>query len=250
MLCVSLTLEASLLQGWLGEIQCQTVLAWQAVFSGWSVNVGDIRYPGHPQQKGANGLLVLNATEAAAHRAMSAQLFVAGSVLGWFGSSVGWENSLGLSDEDTAYTRLLASTKVKQSKYLVYGRLWRQPEWAAPPEMMNLHDYGYMEHNWNQSCPTPKVLAECWLADDGTFAVVATNHAETELVLNVTVDISEAGSTTPRLVRLTKAMPPRSVAVLPVDAAATYSQRPRKHDDEHEGKIVFHPPSLIYGSLC
>ena len=106
-----------------------------------------------------------------------------------------------------------------------------------------------MEHNWNQSCPTPKVLAECWLADDGTFAVVATNHAETELVLNVTVDISEAGSATPRLVRLAKAMPPRSVAVLPVDAAATYSQRPRKHDDEDEGKIVvFHPPSLIGGS--
>ena len=30
----------------------------------------------------------------------------------------------------------------------------------------------------------------------------------------------------------------------------SYGHLPQKHDDEHEGKIVFHPPSLIYGSLC
>ena len=54
--------------GWLGGIQCQTVLAWQAVYGGWSVNVGDIRYPRQPTVRGADGTLSFNTTEAAAHR--------------------------------------------------------------------------------------------------------------------------------------------------------------------------------------
>ena len=73
-----------------------------------------------------------------------------------------------------------------------------------------------MEHRWNQSCPTPKLLAECWLADDGTFAVVATNHGDAPEALDVNVDVSAVGSAVPKQVRLTRAMPARSVAVLPV----------------------------------
>jgi hypothetical protein len=57
--------------GWLGSMKCQTVLAWQAVYGGWTVNVGDIRYPQHPRIKGVDGKLVLNSTEAAAHRVSS-----------------------------------------------------------------------------------------------------------------------------------------------------------------------------------
>lgn len=213
--------------GWLGKIQCQTVLAWQAVYGGWSVNVGDIRYPRQPTTRDANGTLSFNSTEAAAHRAINAQLFVAGGVMGWYSPSAcpdsctPWLNTLGLPSTDLAYARLLASTKVNASKYLTHGRLWRQPEWGVPVETMQLHDYGYMEHRWNQSCPTPKVLAETWLANDGTFAVVATNHGESELVLNVTVDLSAAGSLEAKhSARLVRAMPGRSVAVLPVALAS------------------------------
>ena len=174
--------------GWQGRAQCMTTLAFQAVFGGWSINVGDIRYPQHPRIVGADGKKRYNTTELAAHRAISAQLFVAGSVMGWYGGSVGWENWLGLPDADMNYTRLLASAKVRAQKYLTFGRLWRQPEWsttAAAPPMMNLHDYSSTSLHWNQSCPTAEVLAECWLADDGTFAVVATNHGETQVMLDV-----------------------------------------------------------------
>ena len=143
---------------------------------------------------------------------------------GWYGGSVGWENWLGLPDADMNYTRLLASARVGARKFLTFGRLWRRPEWsaaAAAPPMMNLHDYGYQQHasqHWNQSCPTAEVLAECWLADDGTFAVVATNHGGARVVLDVTVDVSSVGGAGPMLVRVTKTMAARSVAVLPVVA--------------------------------
>ena len=205
--------------GWLGQMRCQTVLSWQAVYGGWAVNVGDIRYPAKPTAKTAAGKSVLNATEAAAHRAISAQLFVSGGVLGWFGGSIGWENLLGLPIADVNYTRLLASTKVVASKFLVHGRLWRQPVWrtAAVPTMQ-LHDYGYMEHDYNQSCATAIVLAECWLADDGTFAVVATNHGDSEIVLNVTVDVSAVGAPAAALVHVVEAMAPLSAKVLPLSA--------------------------------
>ena len=36
-----------------------------------------------------------------------------------------------------------------------------------------VHDYGYMNHNPRQGCPTPVVLVECWQAEDGSFALVA-----------------------------------------------------------------------------
>ena len=129
--------------GWLGKARCQTVLAWQAIYGGWTVNVGDIRYPPSPHGKSPNtGKLAFNETESAAHRAISAQVFVAGGVMGWYGGSVGWENWLGLADEDIIYTRLLASTKVAAAKYLTFGRLWRQPNWRIPVKTMQLHDYG------------------------------------------------------------------------------------------------------------
>jgi hypothetical protein len=199
--------------GWLGNMKCQTVLAWQAVYGGWTVNVGDIRYPAHPTQKTATGLFSFNATEAAAHRAISAQLFVSGGVMGWFGGSVGWENVLALPAADVNYTRLLAATKVTASKYLVYGRLWRPLVWRTTVPTMQLHDYGYMEHNISQSCTTSLVLAECWHASDGTFAVVATNHGESPVTLNVTVDV---GAATPSLVHVVHVMPPLSAKVFPL----------------------------------
>ena len=202
--------------GWLGNMRCQTVLAWQAVFGGWTVNVGDIRYPAHPTQKTATGLSVFNATEAAAHRAISAQLFVSGGVMGWYGGSIGWENLLALPAADVNYTRLLAATKVAASKYLVHGRLWRAPVWQTAVPTMQLHDYGYMEHNSSQSCATAVVLAECWLADDGTFAVVATNHGESAITLNVTVDVSPVGVSTPSLAYVAQEMPPLSAKLFPL----------------------------------
>jgi hypothetical protein len=68
--------------GWLGEMRCQTVLGWQAVYSGWTVNVGDIRYPPRPNTTSPGGSkLHFNATEAAAHRGTSTHSLVLCSAL-------------------------------------------------------------------------------------------------------------------------------------------------------------------------
>jgi len=238
--------------------QCGTVLAWQAVYGGWSVNVGDNRYSGLvPKEKGASGKLQFNRTEAAAHRAISAQIFVAGGVMGWYewmgavcgssscpgGGSAHWENFIGLPDADVAYTRLLASTKVTASKYLVHGRLWRQPEWDVPVPTIQVSDYSACTTNNGvstcPSCPTAQVLAECWLADDGTFAVVATNHGDVELMLNVTVDLSAVGAARPRLVRVAKVMPALSAEVLELSGVDHHIEADEVVDNDG-GK----PPSL------
>lgn len=53
-------------------------------------------------------------------------------------------------------------------------------------------------------------------ANDGTFAVVATNHGESLVTLSVTVDVFKVGVTAPRLVHIVHAMPPLSAKVLPL----------------------------------
>ena len=77
--------------GWLGMMGCGTQLAWQAVYGGWAVNMGDIRFPNSPRVSTPTGL-TFNTTEAAAYRAICAQNLVAGNVLGAF--------SLPTCDED------------------------------------------------------------------------------------------------------------------------------------------------------
>ena len=68
--------------GFIGNLRCRPVLAWQAVYGGWSVNVGDMRWPSQPTQKDPeSGKLMFNETESAAWRAIAAQGFVAGGFL-------------------------------------------------------------------------------------------------------------------------------------------------------------------------
>ena len=153
---------------------------------------------------------------------MAAQNLVAGNVLGWFGIATGWANSMGLGDADAVFVRTLAAVKATHAKYLTHGRLWRPVTWVVPPPIMPLHDYGYMEHNPKQACPTPLVLVACWRADDGTFALVVVNHATEPVAMEVDVDLSEAGGGggggggSRRIVRVTKTVPALSASVDPV----------------------------------
>eukprot|EP01048_Picozoa_sp_COSAG05_P028391 COSAG05_NODE_8781_length_672_cov_1.045375_1_plen_70_part_00 len=64
--------------------------------------------------------------------------------------------------------------------------------------------------------PTAQVLAECWLAEGGTFAVVATNHGDSSVQLDVSVDVSLVGFANPRLLRVNTTMTARSMQVLPL----------------------------------
>ena len=121
---------------------------------------------------------------------------------------------MGLSDDDVAFLRLLASTKARAAPYLVHGRLWRRPAWVGrPPPTIPLHDYSYFEHNVSQTCPVSVVVAECWRADGGGVALVAANHDDSEHALNVSVDLAPSGGAAPRPVRVEVMMAPRSVVV-------------------------------------
>ena len=172
--------------GWVGELKCRTALAWQSVYGGWSVNVGERRWPNAPTLRDpSSGKLRLNDTESAAFRAIAAQQLVSGGVVGWFQAASDRLNWLGLEDADVSFLRLVASVKATSAKYLTRGRLWRSPRWDAPPPTMRLHDYTDLDPT--QHCDTPLVLAELWRADDASFAVVAVNHASTPETLNVTV---------------------------------------------------------------
>lgn len=151
-----------------------------------------LRFPNEPKIPTAAGL-TLNSTEAAAFRAIAAQNFVSGNVLGWFGTTSSWANTMGLKDSDAAFVRLLAGIRARHPKFLTFGRLWRRPKWVVPPLTMPLHDYGYMEHDPTQSCPTSFVLVECWLSGDGNYALAVANHAETPMLLDVEVDLGEPG---------------------------------------------------------
>ena len=205
--------------GWRGSpgephntMHCRTVLSYQAVYGGYAVMVGDGRYPGTGAsvRDEASGKMRINSTELAAWRAISAQLLVSGSVIGWFEADEANENWLGVPDEDAAFLKLLANTRVRAAKYLAHGRLWRSPRWLVPPATMQLHDYS--DRDPAQSCPTARVLAECWQADDGSFALVAVNHAAVELPLNVSVNLAASGQA-PEERAVAAAMAPRSVAV-------------------------------------
>lgn len=181
--------------GYVGPMGCTTTLAWQAVYGGYAINVGDMRWPPVARTRdAATGLLRFNETEAAAYRAIAAQGLASGGVMGWFVGSAGWLNGLGLAAADAGFLRSLSSAKVSAAQYLTHGRLWRSPRWLGPPPpTMKLHDYGYETKNASQFCETPLLLAECWRADDGSFAVVAVNHGTEAFTLNVTVDLAESG---------------------------------------------------------
>ena len=80
----------------------------------------------------------------------------------------------------------------------IHGRLWRRPAWVGrPPPTIPLHDYSYFEHNVSQTCPVSVVVAECWRADDGSVALVAANHDDSEHALNVSVDLAPSGGAAP-----------------------------------------------------
>eukprot|EP00040_Diaphanoeca_grandis_P003167 m.24011 g.24011 ORF g.24011 m.24011 type:complete len:798 (+) comp14446_c0_seq2:56-2449(+) len=199
--------------GWIGQMKCSTVLAWQAIYGGWSINVGDIRYPHSPRiQDNVTGKLRFNDTEAAAWRAITAQNFVAGGVMGWFESASERLNMLGLETIDMDFVRLLLTTKVSNAKYLTHGRLWRSPRWLIQPPTMKLHDYGYMEKDPNQYCVTSVILAECWKANDETFALVAVNHGTTTLDLHASINLAPTGEA-PNIVTVNTKMQPRSTLV-------------------------------------
>ena len=90
-----------------GWKQCGVVPAFQAVYGGWSINIGGAQWPSGLDYNGVRMYL--------------AQQWTFGHVMGWAEPATFLSNS-----STTWFTRLLAQLRVEHSQYLVFGRLMRR----------------------------------------------------------------------------------------------------------------------------
>ena len=150
-----------------GFRQCNVVPAFQAVYGGWSVNVGSVEWPS--DQEGVRILL--------AHQ------WTYGHVMGWTKPSVFLNNAATL-----AFTRELAQLKVNHSDFLVFGRLMR------PPILTAAGGGALPEARWCQStgtcCSTALVIGQVWMAGDGSLGLALANpsNATVRVAAKLTVD--------------------------------------------------------------
>ena len=193
-----------------GFRQCNAVPAFQAVYGGWSVNVGSVEWPSSGE--GVRILLALQWTY--------------GHVMGWTKPSVFLSNAATL-----AFTRQLAQLKVNYSDFLVFGRLMR------PPVLTALGGGALPEARWCQSsgtcCSTSLVVGQVWMAGDGSLGLAlanpsnATVHVDAKLRVDghthlvegggVLVDGARAIAGSEHLL-VTKVMAPLSAAVTRISA--------------------------------
>ena len=168
----------------------------QAIYSGWSVNVGTEGWPA--------------STDTSGFRVVLAQQWQAGHVMGW--TSPGQLLTAFATTEDRAYLRSLCQLKVAHAKYLVYGRLMHPPMLRlvggaeVPSAAWCGHSFG------PACCDFPALTAALWRGADGSMALTAVN-TDANATLTFTATMREIAD-------VTHTLPPRSAAVLIVRPAA------------------------------
>jgi hypothetical protein len=168
-----------------GAIHCSQVPAYQAVYGGYTLNVGDNRYPGPWREIHDN----IDESWVGQQRAMLAEQFVGGHVMGWMllQELSHWMNNATFT-EDMAYIAQLAQLRLNASEYLVHGRLWRPPalvlsqgDGAEPAvEKLSLCDWAAVVSTdgpprW-KCCNVSMVVGHAWLSQNGSLALVLANH--------------------------------------------------------------------------
>ena len=167
-----------------GAIHCTQVPAYQAVYGGYTLNVGDNRYP----SAWSAIYDAINETWVGQQRAMLAQQFVGGHIMGWMPLQElsHWMNNATFA-EDMAYVAQLAQLRLNASEYLVHGRLWRPPTLGLSPangtatvKKLSLCDWRAVVSNtgpplW-KCCHVTMVVGAAWLSQNGSLALVLANH--------------------------------------------------------------------------
>ena len=168
---------------------CTSVPAYQAVYGGWAVNVGDNRYPWSSRANRTRQHWV------GMQRGMVAQLFVEGSVMGWMALEelAMWMNNASHSD-DIGFFRTLCQLRVAANKFLVHGRLWRPPAvHALPPTTTMVCDFGTFGSTTPidpaMCCNISNALVSAWADQNGSQIGVAMVNHGVELV-QLVVDIA------------------------------------------------------------
>jgi hypothetical protein len=168
-----------------GAIHCTQVPAYQAVYGGYTLNVGDNRYPGAWREIHDS----IDEAWVGQQRAMLAQQFVGGHVMGWMllQELAHWMNNATFA-KDMAYIAQLAQLRLNASEYLVHGRLWRPPTLvlsqangsATAVEKLSLCDWRAVVSTdgpplW-KCCNVTTVVGTAWLSQNGSLALVLANH--------------------------------------------------------------------------
>ena len=177
------------LYGWR---RCGYVPAFQAVYSGYTVNIGKQNWP---------SLSVGNGTM---FRATLARQAVFGHVLGWFALT----EVLPLlrqpeHQHNLKFIQALGTLRANSSRFLVHGRMIRPPIFGTSIPSMPVC------HPMEGCCNVSQVLASAWLATNGDLGLLVINWGDTAL----NVDIRTAGSDT-RSFRLSKSVSARTVLLI------------------------------------
>jgi hypothetical protein len=169
---------------------CTSVPAYQAVYGGWALNVGDNRFPwssrAHRMQQNWVGQ----------QRGMLGQLFVEGSVLGWMALE---ELAMWMTNQthapDIAFFGLISRLRISGSKYLVHGRLWKtpvvhaMPPSSAIPETMvcDFGTFGSTEPiNPHMCCNVSNALASAWVNQNASeLGLAIVNHGVEQVSLSI-----------------------------------------------------------------
>ena len=157
-----------------GWKQCQMVPGFQAVYGGWSVNIGAQGWP----------------NDAIGMRALFAQQFVLGHVLGWLRS----ETILSVlnSTHDRAFLRSLAQLKLEHTPYLIYGRLMHPPDIKSSNgdllPVVSLCTQTFRNPPLH-CCNYSAVVAHVWMATNQSLGVAAANTVTTPLSVTFTLRV-------------------------------------------------------------
>lgn len=173
---------------------CTSVPAYQAVYGGWSLNVGDNRYPWSSRAAAAGENWVPQ------QRGMLAQQFVEGQVMGWMALEelAMWAFNETHSD-DVAYFGKLARLRVQASDFLVHGRLWRPPTIEGVPPTATLSQVSVCDFaslgdapiTAAMCCTIPTVQGAAWLGTNNSLGLVLTNHGVSAQHIAVSVSLPQ-----------------------------------------------------------
>lgn len=196
-----------------GYSYCGAVTAFQAVYGGWSVNVG-LETP-------------LATTDVVSFRAKYALAFTVGNVMGWGGNDINTVELLENSTVDCDYMRTLVRLRLAHPEYMVHGRLMRPPViLSAVPSILVCNasckpaSYDPAELSCGACgktpCATPAVVAQSWMAKNGSMVVALANFGVVAVNYTARVDVTNYSIHPHRSARVWKVI---SMVVHGLDAA-------------------------------
>eukprot|EP01052_Picozoa_sp_SAG31_P029775 SAG31_NODE_2990_length_4812_cov_6.899215_2_plen_779_part_00 len=177
------------LYGW---ERCGFVPGFQAVYSGWTVNAGIMEWPVPNKSDATLKTWVTNkpgedeSTDLKSWMAYSALQLVYGHIPG----AMMTEDLLFVLQHSTRALSLwrdMMRLRQHEADFLVFGRMLRPPQPTTKVKTVPL--CGNKPLSTFPCCPIPVVLANVYMASNGSIGLVIANHGESQADYSATVDV-------------------------------------------------------------